>query len=99
MFSFTTAEAAMRRHPPWLSPPWMAALWPNFVTTLHTSLGWLAGRYRLAALLGAVGGPLSYYAGARLGALTFPSDPTFSLIVLAAVWSVAMLVLLKFAKQ
>lgn len=76
----------------------MVALWVNFATTLHTSLRWLLGRHALAALLGALGGPASYYAGARLGALTFPADPTVSLIVLALVWSVAMLLLLKLAK-
>lgn len=94
LFSFSTGESGS-----WISPPWMVALWVNFATTLHTSLRWLLGRYGLAALLGALGGPASYYAGARLGALTFPAAPTASLIVLALVWSVAMLLLLKLAEE
>jgi hypothetical protein len=98
-FSFASAEAVAGRNSPWLSPPWMVALWPNFATTLHTSLRWLAGRYWLAALLGAVGGPLSYYAGARLGALAFPEEVETSLLVLGLVWAIAMPILLKLAEK
>jgi hypothetical protein len=54
---------------PWVCPPWMVALWMLFATTLNSSMAWLAGRRRLAAVLGAVCGPLSYAAGARLGAI------------------------------
>lgn len=54
----------------WPLPLWMPALWLNFAMTLGSSLGWLRGRYAAAASLGAVGGPVSYYAGARLGAIT-----------------------------
>ena len=38
---------------PWLCPPWMVALWMLFATTLSSSMAWLAGRHRLAAVLGA----------------------------------------------
>lgn len=48
----------------------MPVLWLNFAMTLGASLSWLRGRYSAAALLGAAGGPVSYYAGARLGAIT-----------------------------
>jgi Protein of unknown function (DUF2878) len=58
----------------------------NFATTFHTSLSWLSSRYFLAAIFGAVGGPVGYYAGAQLGALHFPSHPTLSLAVLAPLW-------------
>jgi hypothetical protein len=94
LFSFSSEEPWS-----WISPLWMVALWVNFATTLHTSLRWLLGRYALAALLGALGGPLSYYAGARLGALTFPVDPAASFIVLALVWGVAIQLLLKLAEE
>lgn len=56
---------------PWLAPLWMAALWANFATTLNVSLRPLQGRPWLAAGLGAVGGPLAYWGGAGLGAMTF----------------------------
>lgn len=98
-FSFTTVETMPGWSPPWLSPPWMVALWPNFATTFHTSLSWLTGRYALAACLGAIGGPLSYYAGARLGALTFPEKLATHLFIVGLVWAIAMPVLLKLAEK
>ncbi|MFN7924908.1 MAG: DUF2878 domain-containing protein [Bryobacteraceae bacterium] len=52
-----------------LPPAWMIALWVNFATTLRYSMRWLEGRYALAAVLGAVAGPLAYLGGARLGAI------------------------------
>jgi len=72
----------------WLSPPWLVAIWMMFATTLNGSLAWLAERPLLAAALGAVGGPASYGYGARLGAVEMPSS--WSLVVLAVVWAVAM---------
>ena len=53
------------------APYWMVALWAVFATTLNVSLRSLRGRPWIAALLGAVGGPAAYVAGARLGALEF----------------------------
>jgi hypothetical protein len=56
-----------------LCPLWITALWFGFSTTLNVSLGWLRQRYVLAAILGAVAGPLTYLGAARLGALEIPS--------------------------
>jgi Protein of unknown function (DUF2878) len=81
----------------WLSPPWMVALWMLFATTLHTSLSWLAGRYLIAVLLGVIGGPASYYAGAQLGALTLHLHLAYSLGVIAIAWGGVMPILLKVA--
>jgi len=65
------------------SPPWMICLWLNFAATLNVSLAWLRGRYLLAALFGAVGGPLAYYSGARLGATeTLPTANGMLLLAL-----------------
>jgi len=50
-------------------PLWIAGLWALFATTLNSSLGWLKGRPIAAALLGALGGPLSYFTAARFGAV------------------------------
>jgi hypothetical protein len=55
-------------------PLWMPAMWTNFAGALHFSLRLLRGRYALGAIVGLVGGPLAYYAGMRLGAVTLP-DP------------------------
>jgi hypothetical protein len=54
-----------------IAPYWMVALWAVFATTLNISLRSLRARRVLAAMLGALGGPAAYYAGARLGALEF----------------------------
>lgn len=51
------------------SPYWMVALWAMFATTLNVSLRWLRPHLGLAAVLSALGGPVAYYAGARLGAI------------------------------
>lgn len=94
VFSFVNADPSA-----WMSPAWMVSLWVAFATTLHTSLNWLLGRYGIAALLGAIGGPLSYYSGAQLGALALPSDSTMSFIAMAMVWGVAMPILIWLARD
>lgn len=83
-----------------LPPHWIVALWALFATTLNVSMRWLknpaastrsmfGGRRWLAALMGAVAAPLSYAAGVRLGAAEF-IDTRHALLLLAAVWAVAM---------
>jgi len=74
----------------WLCPVWMTALWMGFASTLNHSMRWLRGRYRLAGLFGAAGGPLSYYAGVGLGALTFVPSTGTTLMALAVVWSLVV---------
>ena len=76
----------------------MVALWLNLAMALHTSLRWLTGRCLLAAVLGTITGPLSYYAGVRLGALTFNPNLVISLVVLALVWGLALPGLVRLAK-
>jgi hypothetical protein len=73
----------------WLCPIWMAALWANFAGTLHFCLDWLRGRYWLASVLGAVGGPLAYYGGHRLGAMQLGGSLAVSLAVIAIEWAIA----------
>ena len=63
---------------PGLAPHWIVAMWALFATSLNLSMAWLKGRPWLAALFGAVGGPLAYLAGARLGGLQMP-DPVLAL--------------------
>jgi hypothetical protein len=74
---------------PGLAPHWILAMWALFATALNLSLGWLKGRPILAALLGAVGGPLAYFAGYRLGAIEAPQLGTL-LLAQAAGWAVLM---------
>jgi hypothetical protein len=74
----------------WLPPPWMVVIWMQFATTFHYSLRWLQHRPLRAALFGAVGGPLAFWAGRRLGVVELHPDLWPSLLSLAVLWSVAM---------
>jgi hypothetical protein len=69
------------------APVWMVALWASFATTLNVSLRALRPRLLAAALLGAIGAPLAYLAGQKLGAVQFP-QPGSALAVIAAGWAV-----------
>ena len=80
------------------APHWMLGLWALFATTLNVSLNWLKGRWLLAATLGAVAGPLSYWGGARLGALEF-TDPVRALAALAVGWAILTPALLALASR
>ena len=51
------------------APYWMVGLWAVFATTLNVSLRALREHPGWTALLGGVGAPLAYFAGARLGAM------------------------------
>ncbi len=72
-----------------LVPLWLIAMWALFATTLNVSMAWMKNRYLLAALFGAAGGPLAYYAGHRLGAVEF-SDTLTALLAVGAGWTVIM---------
>jgi hypothetical protein len=71
------------------APYWMLSLWIAFATTLNHSLRWLTCRPVAAALAGALGGPLAYLAGAKLGALTL-ATPAITLPFIAMLWTLAM---------
>lgn len=79
---------------PWMSPPWMVALWAIFATLFHSALSWLRGRYVLGAILGAVGGPLAYYAGAALGPILLGTNLARTLATIAIAWALATPLLL-----
>jgi hypothetical protein len=69
---------------------WDLMIWANFSLTLDVSLRFLQKRPLVAAFLGAICAPGTYYAGDRLGALNF-SEPVFSsLLWVGAVWLFAM---------
>lgn len=83
-------------HP--FSPPWMVALWLNFAATLNVSLAWLRGRYLPAMVFGAIGGPLAYYSGAKLGA-TEGLPSLGGILVLAIGWGIMTPVLFRIAQS
>jgi hypothetical protein len=81
---------------PGLAPSWIVALWLAFATTFNVSLRWLQGRPGAAALLGLAGGPLAWWAGARLGALELV-DAGLALSAIGLGWAVLMPLLLALA--
>lgn len=68
-------------------PLWLATIWLALATLVNHSLAWLKNRSLLSALFGALGGPLAYWAGVRLGAATFNFPLLPSLAILAIVWA------------
>lgn len=86
VFEFRQGEAEFS----WLAPFWLLGLWLVFATTFRSSLAWLGGHLRLAAAIGTIVGPLSYYAGDRLGALQIGPPLTPHLIVLSLIWSLLL---------
>lgn len=81
-----------------MAPPWILGLWALFATTLNVSLNWLKGRWLVAALLGGIAGPLSYWAGARLGAVVLV-EPVPALVALSIGWAILMPLLMALARR
>lgn len=86
---------------PWLAAPgWILALWWAFGLSAAPLLGYLQRHLGLAALLGAVGGPLAYLGAARgWHAVQFAQPPWHGLLALAAGWAVAMSLLVWLARR
>lgn len=78
------------------APYWILALWALFSIQLNILFRWLRGHYLWAAALGAMAGPLSFKAGAALGAVHFPNEAA-ALIVLAFGWALWMPALIALA--
>lgn len=73
-------------------PIWLGCLWLVFIPIVPLALDWLLEKPRYwAALMGAIGGPLSYQAGAVLGPISIHSH--FFMIETAVAWILIMLVL------
>jgi len=73
-----------------MTPAWILGLWVAFSLTFTQSLAYLQSRLWLAALLGALGGPLAYL-GAQRGwhAIAF-ADPSWrALLYLSVGWGLA----------
>lgn len=83
---------------PHFAPYWIVAMWMLFATTLNRSMSWLKGRQALAAAMGAIAGPMSYYAGNRLGGIEF-EDPLAATIALSVGWALIMPVVVLLAER
>ncbi len=69
-----------------LVPVWILALWLGFSTILNVSLRWMKGRYLIAVIFGAVGGPLAYFSAEKIGAVILHGQNSY--IALAILWAV-----------
>ncbi|MGE0144810.1 MAG: DUF2878 domain-containing protein [Planctomycetota bacterium] len=81
LFAFPTDQTS-----PLGVPLWMWCLWFCFPIMLGTTLRWLSNRFWLAVSLGLVGGPLSYFAGVRIGALRIGAPEHLGYLWVAIVW-------------
>jgi hypothetical protein len=84
-------------HLGWIPPVWIASLWLAFGCLPRFSLAWMRGRPWLAASLGALGGPASYLAGARLGAVSTSTPQTWTIVALGVEYALVMPLLLSMA--
>jgi hypothetical protein len=80
------------------APYWITALWVAFATTFNVSLRWFKPRLLLAAVFGAIGGPLAFLAGERLGGVVF-TDYSAALTALALGWALLMPLMMLFAQR
>jgi hypothetical protein len=87
-----------------IAPLWLTALWPNFglATRREGSLWSLRNRLWLAALLGAICGPVAYRGGARLantGATAIQLQGTPALVAIGIAWATIVPLLLLAARR
>ena len=69
-------------------PVWLMLLWAHFAVTLNHGMNWLDKLpVYLCSLFGGVFGALSYYGGAKLGAVVLDSHLMLSLFALAVIWA------------
>ena len=70
-----------------IAPLWLLVLWANFALTMNGCIAWLHHRYVLAGVLGALGGPLSYFGGFKLGAATTEQSILLVLAIIAVIYA------------
>ena len=78
-----------------IAPLWIIILWCAFALTVNHSLAWLKAHPSLPIVFGGFGGPMSYFAGLKLGGVEYHSDFWLVSLALALAWSISLLVLCK----
>jgi branched-subunit amino acid transport protein len=68
----------------------MAALWFNFAMLVSISLSWLKGKHLLAVILGGLFGPVAYWGGEKLGAITVADTFWTGYFPLALLWALVL---------
>lgn len=86
---------------PWAeAPAWLTALWVAFALTIVPLFGYLYRRLWLAALFGAIGGPLAYLSAAHGWHAVVLSPPTWrALLLLAVAWAITLPLLCALARR
>ena len=84
---------------PFIIPPWLVLIWAGFAMTLNHSLKYFQQKPWLAFIGGSISGPLSYLAGARLGAIEVPLGIWQTAIVFAVIWGPLFLLLTQWGKR
>ncbi len=69
------------------APYWIIAMWVLFATTLNVGMQWLQRNLLLAGVAGAIGGPLSFLAGEKAGAVVIGDG---GLLYIAAGWAILL---------
>ncbi|MRX27786.1 DUF2878 domain-containing protein [Kangiella sp. HZ709] len=89
-----------KQHISWFNtaPIWILMLWVAFALSLNHSMSWVHSKPKLAYLMGFVGGPLSYFGGERLGAITI-SSPWVTATCLSLAWGSVIWFALNIKKQ
>ena len=79
---------------PGLAPYWIVSMWVLFATTLNVGMRWLRRGTPVAAIAGAVGGPMAFFAGSSIGAVELAPA---ALAVISIGWAVMLPLLVRIA--
>lgn len=71
------------------APYWIVTMWILFATTLNGGLSWVKQHWGIAAIAGALGGPMAFAAGAGMGAVAFSSQ-WLALFIIGVGWAVLL---------
>lgn len=86
------------KEPAVLIPLWLMLLWLLLATTLRHCLAWTARPWWRASLLGALAGPMAYYAGAQLAGVTFPLGLWPAMGLIGLLWAALLPLLHRLAR-
>ena len=81
-----------------IAPYWIVAMWVLFATTLNVGMRWLRKNLLVASLFGALGGPMSFLAGEKAGAVSF-SNASTALVIIGLGWAVLLPLLVRYAAR
>lgn len=75
-----------------VAPVWIMMLWFAFGLTINHSLAWIFDYKIAGVLMGAIGGPVSYLAAEKFGAVTL-NNPVSAFAALAFGWTLVMVLI------